>query len=276
MTQPFAFHEEGGPAGDRSWGSVPPAPPRVVLAGAAASLLHLSTWLTEEGYAVQEAAAVELTPAWLEQAAVQCVLMGLWPGADPPRWPALVEWQRARPSERLLGVIASREHASEVARQAGVAFVLPLPVQTDQLCLALACGLQRPLRGEHIRQAQVVEALLAAVRTNNQQHLRRLCTSTVTYYPSATGFFAGGACPCRGQEAVVAALEGLRHRYGALRLEIQAVSPRPQGLAVEYTCWWQPRHGPWEVQTDYLLVALVEDRIQQLGVRSATQGEKPS
>jgi hypothetical protein len=68
----------------------------------------------------------------------------------------------------------------------------------------------------------------------------------------------------------VAHLEGLRRRYAAVRLEVQAIYPRPHGLAVEYTCWWQPKHGPWEVQTDALLVEVVEDRIQQLGVPSAT------
>lgn len=122
-----------------------------------------------------------------------------------------------------------------------------------------------PLSEMQRQQAQVVAAFLAAVQANNPQALRRLCTPTVINYPASSGFFASPAGPSRGREAVVAALVARRLRYGALRLEVQSVAPRPKGLAIEYLCCWLPTQGMWQVQIDTLLVELVAEQIQQLG-----------
>lgn len=270
MPPSSAFYEEDShPGVDAQWEGYPPtlSPPRLLLAVAdPALLLLLSALLPEEGYTAQPATSSEEAQAVLDQSACAGMLLDLWPGLDAPRCKAFVRWHQANSSTLPMGVIASRERAQGAEWAPEGTFVVSTPVDADHLFLELARALYRPLNGEQMRQTQVVAALLAAVRANNHQQLRRLCIPTVTSYPSSSDFFASGACPSRGQEAVVTALEGLRHRYGAVRLEVQAVYPRLQGLAVEYTCWWQPKNGPWEVETDALLVQVVEDRIQQLGV----------
>ena len=123
-----------------------------------------------------------------------------------------------------------------------------------------------PLSEAQRQQAEVVAAFLAAVQANNPRVLRRLCTPTVINYPSSSGFFASPAGPSRGREAVVAALVARRLRYSAMRLEVQSITPRPNGLAIEYLCCWQPTQGTWQMQIDTLLVELVAGQIQQLGV----------
>ena len=274
MPASSAFSEEDSRPGIGGWWEgFPPAlsPHRWLLAVVdPALLLQLSAWLTEEGYVALPVSSPEAARAVLDSSAYAGMLIERWPGLAAPRWKAFVRWQRANSPAMPIGVIASRERAREAERTPEGTFEVSTPLHADHLFLELARALHHPLSGEQVRQAQVVAALLAAVRANNHQQLRRLCTPTVTFYPTATGFFASSASPSRGQEAVVAHLEGLRHRYGAVRLEVQAIYPRPRGLAVQYSCWSVQKNRAWEVQTDALLVQVVEDRIQQLGVRRAT------
>jgi DNA-binding NtrC family response regulator len=162
-----------------------PSPLRLLLAVAdPALLLQLSAWLPEEGYAALPAFSPEEARAVLDHSACAGILLELWSGMEAPRWKAFVRWQRTNSPALPIGVITSRERAREAEWAPEGAFVVSTPLYADHLFLELARALHRPLSGEHVRQAKVVAALLAAVRANNHQQLRRLCTPTVTSYPS--------------------------------------------------------------------------------------------
>lgn len=251
---------------DEHGGSISSAPASLLLVGSSSEHTHLQKWLAEEGYALQVAATVEEALALLAQRSFQCALVDLSTGPFHSFLYA-IELLRGRDRSVLVGAIASDELSAEEAEEHGFAFVLSKPLQSERLFTELALGLRVPLTAEQERQAQVVKDFFAAVNAKNTHKMLELCTSTLSYYPSASHGSLSPFRPISSQGTLTTYFEFIRQRSLALRLEVERIYSRPRGLAVQYSAWWARPHQSWEVQTDILLFHFLRDRIHQIGLQ---------
>ena len=250
---------------DEREGGISSAPARLLLVGSSSEHTLLQKWLAEEGYAIRVAATVEEALALLTQRSFQCALVDL--SARPSdSFLDAIELLRGRDRAILVGAITSEELSAE-AEEHGVAFALAKPVQSERLFTELALGLHVPLTAEQERQAQVVKDFFAAVNAKKTHKMLELCTSTLSYYPSASHGLLSPFRPISSQGTLTAYFEFIRQRSLALRLEVENIYSRPRGLAVQYSAWWAGPHQRWEVQTDILLFHFLKDRIHQIGLR---------
>lgn len=247
-------------------GGISSAPARLLLVGPSYEHALLQKWLAEEGYAIQVAATVEEALTLLTERSFQCALVDLSAGPFHSFLDA-IELLRGQDRVILVGAIASEKLSAEEAEEHGVAFFLSKPVQSERLFTELALGLRVPLTAEQERQAQVVKDFFAAVNTKNTHKVLELCTSTLSYYPSASHGLLSPFRPISSQGTLTTYFEFIRQRSLALRLEVENIYSRPRGLAVQYSAWWARPHQSWEVQTDILLFHFLKDRIHQIGLQ---------
>jgi CheY-like chemotaxis protein len=252
-----------------------PAAPDLLIACSNATLTtHLQMLLPEEGYTFHVAATLVEALALLEQHSFQCMLTDRFSGPYDSLF-GPIQLFRRRGWTIPVGMIASEEFSAEEAEEDGFAFVLSTPLQAERLFTELALGLGLGLTPAQERQAQVVKDFFAALNAKNTQKILHLCTRDVSYYPAASHHWLPLFRAISSQSRGEGYTEFIHQPLLALRLEIERISSRPRGLAVQYNAWWAEPNQGWEVQTDTLLFHFLDDRIHQIGLPRSGKGSLP-
>jgi CheY-like chemotaxis protein len=243
------------------------SPPRVlVLEGERALQFLLLFVLREAGYAMSSAFTLEAAWAALEHETFALILADVPVGGTHPGsfMPAHQLRRRAQPTP--VGLLMTHPVTAEEARQAGFAFVLPMPFDLDDLVALVAATLQTPLGPTHERYASLVERFLSALERDDQSALLSSCSEEVTWY-RLTSSLGTTARRIQGKHAFatyVATRAASRLQQTILNLQCYAL---PRGLVACYTEVWVTPEGYWRREATTALFHFDGDQIAQIGVR---------
>lgn len=223
----------------------------------------LLSLLAQEGYAARGVASLEEALAALDEQSYACILADLFAGVSRHSFtPAHILRRRAQLIP--LGLITPLAHVLEDPQLEGFAFAHSRPIDVTTLFTQIAACLKYPLDMQQQRQTQILERFLAVWNAQEWKSLLRLCTEEISYYPSSLSPRAAHS-PIQGKLAFLGLVTALRRSYHRVRVEVQGVYRRPQGLAVCYSgC--AARYGEnWEFFSGVELVRFTDDRICQIG-----------
>jgi CheY-like chemotaxis protein len=225
-----------------------------------AALLSL---FTEEGYAATCVSSLEEALAALEQRSFVLILTDLHAGVSRHAFtPAQILRRRAKTTP--VGLLTTEEAVLEEAPLAGFAFALPFPVEVPYLLTQIAANLHRELSPLEQRQALRITGFLEAWGGKEWTSLLRLCTDEILCYPASLFPQAPGA-PGQGKLALLRLVRAFRQRYQSVRLEVEGIFGRPQGLAVSYYIWVARFEEGWEGFSGATLFTFEGEQICQIG-----------
>lgn len=243
--------------------------PRLLLVAADTELqAFLELALREEGYAFQVASSLEQALALASTETFDFVLADLSFGS-PRNLFRTIRPLKDRVQPIKLGVIVRGTVSSEEVEKHGLAFAMSRPIAAEQLLVKLAICLQRALTPEQAWQARTVSDFFEMLTLKDKARLLTLCTEDFVYYPAAH-------CPpplailLRSRAALASYVETLRSSYSGLRLELEHIYSRPEGLVAQYSIYWAESNHSWEMLSGMFLVQFTGSRIRQIGLQAET------
>lgn len=219
--------------------------------------------MADEGYAVQEAAALERALALVDAQGFDLIVTDCFDadGRDPLAGLAALR-ERAAPTP--VGIMTAWPLLPEEVRAAGFAFLVGKPFDLDQLMLEVAAEVKAALRPEQVLAAGIVERYFAALSARDWDGLADLCTEDVTYVLPGAGPLA---VTVEGRAALRTYTEQTFASFPDATFDHVAIYGTPNGLAVRYQSHWRDGDGREQQQAGALVLEFVGSHIRRIGVQ---------
>lgn len=221
--------------------------------------------LQEEGYQVQGVASLDEALRCVEEQVFALILAHLFAGRSPyALTPAHMLRRRAQPTP--VGLLLSLPLPADAGPPAGIAFVLPIPFELNDLIRLVAMTLQSSWSSEQQRQAEVVKQYLTAVHAAEWETVAQLCAAEVAFYPPA-GSAATSARKLVGLVALRQYAERTHHHARLLEITDLRLYARPHGVVAHYLSHVVTPDGTLQRLVTTTTFHFVGERIGQVGIR---------